>query len=432
MRASERIKYYSDKRVRDMILELAKNREVVPKFSNGSFGERPQILQFDRELFDYVRNDVSSFHASEERWLNPAQLSTNMSKKDMNRIRTGWDLILDIDTKHLEYAKICTELLSEALEFHNVRCHSVKFSGGTGFHIGVPFEAFPKEVNKTLVRELFPEAPQVIAAYLKKMIKKYLSERILETEGNITKISHRTGKKFDELVEKTDDGRFFNPYSVLEIDTIVIAPRHLFRMPYCFNEKTWLVSIPIRAKDIPVFDSKDAHPEKVEPELGFLDNIPKSAQAKQLIMQAFDWHNQEMTVEKDYKELTLPEQAIPQKYFPPCVKLILKGVKDGRKRSVFILINFLSSCGWGYKQIEQLLLEWNKRNPEPLKQNYIMSQLKYYKKSRARYLPPNCDNRNYYKDIGVCKPEELCRQIKNPVTYAMRKWKFQRGTRKRK
>jgi DNA primase catalytic subunit len=126
MRTSEIVKYYSNKDVRDKILELAKGREVAPKFSNGSFGERPQILQFDRELFDYVRNGVSSFHASEERWLNPAQLNTGMSRRDMNRIRKGWDLILDIDTKNLEYAKICAELLVEALEFHDIKCFSYR------------------------------------------------------------------------------------------------------------------------------------------------------------------------------------------------------------------------------------------------------------------------------------------------------------------
>lgn len=430
MRTSEIIKYYSNKAVRDKILEIAKGREVAPKFSNGSFGERPQILQFDRELFDYVRNGVSSFHASEERWLNPAQIHTGMSKKDMNRIRTGWDLILDIDTKFLEYAKICTELLVEALEFHNVNSFSVKFSGGTGFHIGVPFEAFPEEVNKMPVKDLFPEAPQVIAAYLKKMIKKYLSERILEKEGNISTICRKVGKKFEEVVEETDQGKFFNPYSVLEIDTIVISSRHLFRMPYCFNEKTWLISVPIDPKRVKNFDIKEAMPENVRPKLGFLDKRPKSPDAKQLIMQAFDWQDQEITVEKEYEDLKLPDQAIPQKYFPPCVKNIFKGVKDGRKRSVFILINFLSSCGWGYKEIERIVLEWNKENPEPLKENYVMGQLKYYSKSRARYLPPNCDNRNYALDIGVCKPDEFCKKIKNPATYALKKSKTPRRRKK--
>jgi hypothetical protein len=420
MRPSEVVKYYSNDKVREQILKVAKHREVVPRFVNGQFGTRPQILDYDKDLFDYVRQGVSSFHASEERWLNPMQLGQNLSRRETDRIRTGWDLILDVDTKHIEYAKICAELLVEALRFHNVTSFSVKFSGGTGFHIGVPFEAFPEEVNRRRVKDMFPEAPQVIASYLRRMVKSYLGDRILELEGSVSKICKRTGKKFNEVVEKTDEGRQFNPYSVLEIDTVAIAPRHLFRMPYCLNEKTWLASVPIEAKDIPGFDLKKASPGKVVPNLGFLDKIPKKPEAKQLIMQALDWQMQEETV-KEYKtEFQIPKNAVHPRLFPPCIKKILKGLKDGRKRSVFILINFLSSCGWGHKEIEAELMAWNKRNTELLKENYIRSQLKWHLRSRARYLPPNCSSRAYYKDIGVCNPDNVCSRIKNPVTYSLR------------
>ena len=38
-------------------------------------------------------------------------------------------------------------------------------------------------------------------------------------------------------------------------------------------------------------------------------------------------------------------------------------------------------------------------------------------------LPPNCDNESYYLDIGICHPDSLCKQIKNPVSYTLRRWK---------
>jgi DNA primase large subunit len=37
---------------------------------------------------------------------------------------------------------------------------------------------------------------------------------------------------------------------------------------------------------------------------------------------------------------------------------------------------------------------------------------------KEKIMPPNCDNEGYYINIGVCKPDNLCKKIKNPVQYA--------------
>src|SRR3989338_10281382 len=95
------------------------------------------------------------------------------------------------------------------------------------------------------------------------------------------------------------------------------------------------------------------------------------------------------------------KEAVPEQFFPPCINLILKGVTDGRKRSMFILVNFLSSLGWGYEQIEQKLEEWNKKNPEPLREVLIKGQTRYHKQQKKKVLPPNCANSMYYKDFRV-------------------------------
>jgi len=64
--------------------------------------------------------------------------------------------------------------------------------------------------------------------------------------------------------------------------------------------------------------------------------------------------------------------------------------------------------------------EWNKKNYSPLKKGYIQSQLIWHKRNITR-LPPNCDKPNY-KELNVCKPDELCRQIKNPVNYSFKRY----------
>jgi hypothetical protein len=419
MRTSDIVNYYSKKGIAEAILSIADGREVVPRYRKGSFGKRPQILQFKKEITDIVWEGATSFHASEERWTNPALLSSKSSRKDMDSIRVGWDLIFDIDTKFFEYAKACTELLVDALKFHGVNSYSVKFSGGTGFHVAVPFEAFPPTVGSDETKKLFPELPQMIAMYLRKMIKNHLSERIIEID-TIDKICKLSGKPFSDLVEKEEGSTVFNPYSVLEIDTIALAPRHLFRMPYCLNEKSWLVSVPLETKDLADFKRDMAKPGEVQPTLKFLDKRPKKHEAKSLVIRALEWNKEEDEKPEEKREFPIPDEAIPDSKFPPCIKLILKGMEDGRKRSVFILANFLRTCGWSPQQIEKEIMEWNKRNAEPLKEGYIKSQLNWHKRVKGSYLPPNCDNRSYYVDIGVCKPDSICATIKNPTSYSFK------------
>ncbi|MEK6845931.1 MAG: hypothetical protein AABY26_04175, partial [Nanoarchaeota archaeon] len=113
---------------------------------------------------------------------------------------------------------------------------------------------------------------------------------------------------------------------------------------------------------------------------------------------------------------------IKEELFPPCMKLLLKGIDDGKKRAVFCMSNFLGKVGWSKKEIEQFLVEWNQeKNSDKLRDNYVINQLRYFKPGER--LPPNCDNDAYYKTIGVCKPDSLCAHIKNPVNYTLLRWK---------
>ena len=63
-----------------------------------------------------------------------------MSRQEQDELRQGWDLLVDIDSKYLDYSKIAAELIAEALEFHNVKNYAIKFSGSKGMHIIVPWK----------------------------------------------------------------------------------------------------------------------------------------------------------------------------------------------------------------------------------------------------------------------------------------------------
>ena len=424
------IKYYSRPEIQNAIFEAAKNREVGVQFANGGYGKRPDILQYPSDVLELVKQGVVAFNFSEERWEDPLEIQSGMQRKDLDKLRIGWDLVLDIDSDFLEYAIIAADLIIKALEYYNVPV-TIKFSGRAGFHIAVPWEAFPDTVEGVETRLLFPEAPKKIALYLENMIEKPLEDELLKKES-LDEIHKKTQIPVDKLFV---DGKL-NVFEILHIDTVLISSRHLFRAVYSINQKSGLISIPIEKNVVLKFDKEMAKPDNITSEyIGrhkYLDTNVVKGSAKDLFITAFDFaskkeHDKEMF--KDYDEREKSEkadyeeikEAIPEKLFPPCIKLILGGqINDGRKRAVFILINFLKSVGWSQQMIELRLKEWNKALKNPLREQDYLGQLRY-SKDKETILPPNCDNKAYYIDIGVCKPDSLCAKIKNPVQYASRK-----------
>ncbi len=424
------LRYYKRKDIQEAMVEHARDKELGTRYKE-SFGKRPDILNYPKEVIELVIQGAISFHCSEERWSNPLELSSEIKKKEMEELRVGWDLVLDIDCKIFNYSKICAELIIRFLKYSGLKDISIKFSGGKGFHIGVPFEAFPQKIKDIETRLLFPEAPKKIAFYIKENIKEELGKRILRLEkGDFTKIKEKTGLNQEiiryEKNEFGDQVAKLNVEHFLEIDTILIAPRHLYRMPYSLHEKSSLASVMIDPEKIMEFEKDMAKPEKTKvSNLKFLDRNVQEPTASGLLLQALDF---EIKEEKDYDEKEFKgepikiEGAIKEEFFPPCIKLMLEGLDDGKKRSVFCLMNFLGKIGWEKKEIQNFILKWNReKNKESLRENLILSQLNYFKGDK---LPPNCNNEAYYKDIGICQPDKLCEKIKNPVNYAILKWKW--------
>jgi hypothetical protein len=416
------LKHYKRPEIQQAIVDAAKDKEVAVSFGLKGFGKRPDMLKYPNDIMEFAKQRATSFHCSEELWGNVLQLKPGLKREELDSIRKGWDLVLDIDCKILEYSGIAAHLLVQALKHMGIRSVSVKFSGNHGFHIAVPFEAFPKKVYGKDTKGLFPEGPRKVAAYLKEMIREHLAAMMLEKE-DAAAIAKRAEKKFSEIVK----GGKFDPYSFLEIDTILISSRHLYRMPYCFNEKSGLVSIPIDPEKILEFDKEAAKPENVAISgIRFLDRSKAAPEeAIKLFVNAFDLakereieENREVQ-EKKKREFTKLETAVPELFFPPCVNNILKGLEDGKKRSMFILVNFLSNVGWSDEMIDKKLKEWNKKNREELREVTITGHMSYQKRRSKSILPPNCDNKMYYQDIRICTPDNLCKKIKNPVNYAI-------------
>lgn len=429
------LRFYLRKDVQNEILKISKDREVAFKFGDKGFGKRPDILQFEGDVFEMAKQGVTSFHVSEERWSDPLELRTGMTRKQLDDLRIGWDLILDVDGP-FEISKIAAQLLVDALKFYDVEYLTVKFSGNKGFHISVPFESFPKNVLNENTKYLFPEGPRKIASYLKSFLYNPKEKNFLLRERII--------EKYPEQYESLDD-----PFSVVDIDTVLISSRHMFRAPYSIHEKSGLVSVPIDPSKIANFKREDASPENVEVKFKFLDRENVS-DASKFFLQAFDKAGKE-SVDKEKNEdferikkgllpdlksdtigfagkggFEIPAQPIKPEFFPPCILKILEGIQeDGRKRSLFILLNFLKSAGWKIDEIKDMVCnKWNKKNYEPLREGYVLSQISWHSKQPKSILPPNCDNKSYYQDMRLCSGDGLCSKVKNPVNYAIRKSKL--------
>jgi len=408
------LKYYSRRDVQKQILLSSRNREIAAKY-NDNFGKRPDVIQFESDLLELAKKGATSFHISVEHWSNPLELKAGMTKKELDNLRIGWDLLIDIDCKFLDYSKIAANLLIEAIGFHGIDNIGLKFSGNRSFHIGIPFNSFPKEVNNTQTNLLFPDTIKVIVYYLKNMIKDPLANSILNI-STIDEIAESINKTKKDLLENS----IFNPFSIVYIDEMLVSTRHMYRSPYSINEKSGLVSIPMKTNQLKNFKLSSAKIENVNANIKFLNDNLIEDEASHLIIQAFDSFkkSKEKTDIKRIRVSNTDKVKINQ--FPPCIKTCLEGIKtDGRKRALFILINFLKNMNWDKDEIEKLIIEWNRKNYEPLKDPYIASQLKWHRTQSIK-LPPNCNNESYYKDLGIKCSDNICNKVKNPINYALR------------
>ncbi len=465
--------YYARKDIQEAIYNFCKNRETIPNFNKKFFGKRPDALDYPSDLLNYAKKGATSFHCSEELWSNPLEISTDMTPEQLNELKIGWDFLIDIDSKYLDYSKIAARLIIKALEYHGVKNIGIKFSGSKGFHLIIPWKAFPEKISGIQTKDKFPEWPRLIAGYIDEMIHYDLTREILKTQPSIEqetqeaickKCSSQAIKQTISLykcancratsenmkavkktlrcpscnydMEKISEKEIYkcnncqinslkNPelfeiratakQLIDSVDIILVAPRHLFRAPYSLHEKTCLASAVIEKDEIESFNPQDADPLKIQIK-NFLPSSEKE-EARELLLQALDWAERKQTKSKKYegRPIDVKNLKITEDMYPPCIQKILKGIKqDGRKRALFILLGFFNSLQLPQDYIAETLKKWNKKNYKPLRDGYIQSQMSWFSKNRI--LPPNCDKPQYKELKAPCN----CPGIKNPINYTIK------------
>jgi hypothetical protein len=216
----------------------------------------------------------------------------------------------------------------------------------------VPFACFPQEIAGENIKDLFPELPRKLVAYLRfesgKELAQTLPDEFLKSVLKNTSIKrgiqcnscNEIAKEY-ELVDlfcpncKIGEQRkmligsdknikcanCINPYIIKKttpiyvcercnIDSIknpnnfstttktdlfelmgldLVSPRHLFRMPYSLHEKTSLASVVIPIEELEKFELTQANPMSIK----IRDFTPKTKQgeAKEFVMKALDWYD---------------------------------------------------------------------------------------------------------------------------------------------
>jgi DNA primase large subunit len=207
---------------------------------------------------------------------------------------------------------------------------------------------------------------------------------------------------------------------IASLDLVLVAPRHLFRMPYSLHEKTALSSIVLDKSEIEEFSPQQANPFKLK--IKNFYSIPNNAEAQSLLEDALNWKsiNEQNKPERKRisEEFVADFTGVTEEMFPNSIKKLLNGLQEGRKRGLFVLITFLKSLNFPDDYINQKVHDWNKKNSPPLKEGYVKSQIDWHIKQKKKIIPPNYSNDNFYKDLKLIDsiPKE-----KNPLVEVLRK-----------
>lgn len=513
--------YYSNPKVQQVLLEFAKDREVVPRYYEG-FGKRPDTIQYISDIMGLVNKGATSFHASEEIWLDPLGINSDMSQSELTNNRKSWDLLIDIDSPFLDYSKIAAVLLAEELEKYGIFHYGIKFSGSKGFHLIVPGECFPDTLNGFETKKMFPDWPRAIVQFLMMKIKSNYNKKIKELGINFDALQERMNLSEKDLltiqcpncsnsVKKTNFVEFAcekcaNPYSrpdfkitkkrirctdescsgyleiknviedyffctncktklqlgnkkiedglkktvesreskrdlvavefkeelagekIASLDLVLVAPRHLFRMPYSLHEKTSLSSVVLEKSELMSFTPKNADPLKVTIKPFY--KKPDRKEATQLLIDSLKWQ-EETTIKEESGRKRISEEyvsdftGVTEDMFPQPIKKLLKGLQEGRKRGLFILLTFLRALNYPDDYVSQKIRDWNKKNDPPLKEGYVKSQLDWHFKQKKKILPPNYSNESFYKDLNLIDKDV---KYKNPLVEVSRKLRNSKTT----
>jgi hypothetical protein len=247
------------------------------------------------------------------------------SENNATALKRG-DFVLDFDAeeepeKAREEAIQAVEAVSTGFNLFtsNVKIY---FSGGKGFHVIVPFEAFCTQPLANL-NEIYKR----IAVELK-----------------------------DKLKLQTIDLQMYDASRLVRIENSIHPKTKLFKIPLSFDE----------LKKLSVEEIKGL--AKTTRNIEYLPISGEITKAKEL------FEKFQKLAEGKLKHTTKVPFTLRE--MPPYIKEIIGGVsKGGRNRSAFTLSYYFHRLGWKKEDSLDRLKSWNQRNNEPLPEEEIKNVL---------------------------------------------------------
>lgn len=238
-----------------------------------------------------------------------------------------------------------------------------------------------------------------------------LNKSEVESRNKVT-ISSKSeyAKEFAEDI-KTED--------IAPLDLVLVAPRHLFRMPYSLHEKTSLSSVVLDKDEILSFTPANANPLRIIIKPFYKQ--AKENEAQHLLETSLNWKSESQPKEEKKRiseEYVADYTGVTEDMYPQSIKKLLKGLPEGRKRGLFVLLTFLRCLNYPDDYVSQKIRDWNKLNDPPLKEGYIKSQLDWHFRQKKKILPPNYSNDSFYKDLKLI---DKAPDIKNPLVEVSRR-----------
>lgn len=192
------------------------------------------------------------------------------------------------------------------------------------------------------------------------------------------------------------------------LDMSIYDRKRLFRIPCSINSKSGLYKVPLTYEQLTNFTLQEIRDWAKEPrDYAFREPvyIKKSAEHYQEIFRKERLRGK--LKKKRPKTYQIPEKRKP---LLPCVVEILKtGAEKGRRNNTTVaLASSLMQSGIKRGEAEDIILDWNASNTEPLTESEIVTTISSAYRTLCNGMGYGCQA---FKDLGYCVGE-TCRLAK--------------------
>jgi len=364
--------YYTDEVIQTLSLQC-KDREIFLK-SGENVSHRPLQVNSAEELKwliqTFNKNSILGIHVTIEKFSDPLLLA----EQSPDKLRVGWDLLIDLDTDNIQDAKRTALAVIALLNHFCINSVKVKFSGRRGFHIIIPGLAFHNFKTDREFITAYPNVPKAACRFIEACLKP----------------EQKKGVTFDYEVYR---------------------PRHLMRLAYSLHEETGLVSMPVDVSKINGFDVNDAKQNNVDIDYGWINLKARIGEASKLMDAVSEWIKINRKNVQGIK--IVRPQTTSRNQIKWIEKLLETPVSDGRHRITWLILApyLVTVKGLDLEDAYDVIMAWldrcNKLRPVASNTKYFVRyQCKNALRNRLRPLSLNKLKRDY-PDLYIIISNEM-------------------------